>query len=459
MRRIRATVGVAMLLTGWLVIGCGTSATYSDIMAAGGWPGMRGTAHNSGASTADGPRSPAPAWSRALGGTPGAPASISGDGQLFVSARLDSGCNLFAYELKSGRQRFCDVVPFTTPKPGRIIATPILDPDANAYIGIDDGTMRSYDDRGRERWVMPVFGAPQSAQFTADGNVLEVTQFGEINVFDRQTGKRLIPPLRLLGQPDRATQPNLPWPANDQGLDDCETGKSGCPVATSPALDPKSGRFYVTLWRPGASAASVVAMHYRDGTIGQDWSVDVLPAGTVTSPTLSNDGSVVYVADNAGNLIAIDAADGKTRWTHHLGYPVFGGISVSGSGLIMPGGAGAGSRLVALRDNHDHAEIAWQRRDLIQLGVPAFAAGSTGYTVIRTETDPTPTLLTFNTADGSTLAQNPLPAPQTPAPQAPAPAGQAAGDPGQTVGTAVGPAGEVVVTSRNGTLYTFKKPS
>jgi hypothetical protein len=105
--------------------------------------------------------------------------------------------------------------------------------------------------------------------------------------------------------------------------------------------------------------------------------------------------------------------------------------------LIIPAGAGDG-HLLAVQDKGDHAELVWERKDLLQLGVPAQTAGNTGYTVVR-EGDNGLSLVTFDTRSGETVAQNTLP-----------------GAVGFTVGTSVGPNGEVVTPSAIGELFVFK---
>lgn len=432
--RLRGLAPVAALVA-VLVTGCGSTPTTSDIMADGGWPGAHSDARNSDTSTLSGARELTQAWSRPLTGTAQAGASITAGGQAFVTAQTPAGCNLFSFEMRSARMRFCNRLLAGPNRAEPAPATPIVDTDTNTYIGTRDGTFRSYNEYGQERWLMPVFGTPLAAQFTGDGNVLSVTQFGEVNVFDRQIGRRLVSPLRLLDQPDFLSQANLPWPPNDKGLDDCATGRPGCAVANTPAVDLQSGRFYLTLWRPNTPSASLVALTYADGKITRDWTVDVLTGGSTTSPVLSSDRSTVYVGDNAGHLLAVATDTGQTRWSHDLGGNPRD-LSVSADGLIIPYSR-RDAHLRAIRDKGDHAEVAWERNDLTQTGPSTQTAGGTGYTVVRGDDDH-PTLLTFDTDNGTTLRQDALPDADGPA-----------------VGVAIGPKREVVITTALGTVHTF----
>lgn len=424
-------------ITTLVAAGCASDTSDANILSAGGWPGIHADARNSDTSPVTGAHSISLSWSRPIGGPVAAYASVAASGQLFLTANTAAGCNIFSYQMKSGRMRFCNRLG-----PGVIASTPIVDGATNIYVG-DNGSMNSFNEHGQPRWRTPVVGTPISAQFTPDGNVLSVSQLGQINVLARQTGSKVIPSFELLGQPDYLANPNLQPALDDQGLRDCFAGTANCPVANTPAIDIKTGRFVLTLWRPGAPQASLVALRYTGGEnakIALEWTADILPGGSASSPDLSADGSTVYVSDNTGKLLAVNAADGTVKWTYDLGFVPLGSASTSADGLIIPSG-GKDGHLIAIRDKGDHAELAWERKDLLQLGVPAQTAGSTGYTVVRrgTGNDADLAMLTFDTQSGATLDEDVLP-----------------GAKGLTVGTSIGPDGEVLTPTLIGELFVFK---
>ncbi len=138
-----------------------------------------------------------------------------------------------------------------------------------------------------------------------------------------------------------------------------------------------------------------------------------------------------------GTLWAIDSATGDPKWSYDIGYAAAGSPSTSADGLIIPAG-GLDGHLLALQDKGDHAELVWERKDLLQLGVPAQTAGSTGYAVVRERTDGL-AMLTFDTGTGETLDQDTLP-----------------GAKGFTVGTSVGPKGEVLTPTLLGELFVLR---
>ncbi|NLE82468.1 MAG: PQQ-like beta-propeller repeat protein [Rhodococcus sp.] len=434
MRRVlRSSVVALTAITTIVLSGCANEPEVIDIYSGGGWPGVHSDARNSDTSSVTGSRDIANAWSRGIGGTVAGHASVAASGQIFVTARTEEGCNVFSYQIKSGRKRWCRELA-----PGAVASTPVVDTVANVYVG-EDGAMNSFTEHGQLRWRTPVVGTPISAQFTNDGNLLFVTQLGQINVLDTQTGRQIMAPYNMNPPPTIHHGPVDDVPAN-KGLDDCFLGGPECPVANTPAVDLASGKFYFTYVAPGASDAALVAMRYSGGEtpgITQEWASDALPGGSGSSPVVSADGTVVYATDNEGTLWAFDAETGDSKWSHDLGYVPAGSPSTSADGLLIPAG-GDDSHLMALRDLGDHAEIAWEREDLQQVGTSAQTAGDTGYTTVR-EGENGIAVLTFDTETGETLDEDTLP-----------------GAEGSTVGTSVGPDGEVVTPTFIGGLFVLK---
>jgi outer membrane protein assembly factor BamB len=435
--RAAATLSALSAVGALALSGCG-GTKFDDITVGPGkgWPSAFHDGRNSATSPVTGSRHLALSWSRPIGGPAAAPTILGPDDQLFVTTDIDTSCvgvphatgAIFSFQMLSGRKRACDEMG-----PDSIYAGSAVDGLANAYVG-DDGGVYSMNALGQPRWRTPVAGVPISVQFTGDSQVLTVTQSGQIDVLNRQTGDPMVPTFQLLGEPNFLAHPDLPRPPDGDGLQDCATGGPQCPVANISAIDESTGRFYVTVWRPGSPTASLVALRYADKQIRQEWSADVLTGGCATSPTLSPDGKTVYVGDNSGRLLAADTSDGHTKWVQSLGFSPQGGIS-DDNGLLVP--SGDDGHLMAIRDKGGSAEIAWERKDLTLRGRPVQTAGNTGYVVspIGNELN----LVTFDTTTGNTVASAVLP-----------------GAEGTTTGTSVGDKGDVVVTTRVGEIYVFK---
>ncbi|MEU4341629.1 PQQ-binding-like beta-propeller repeat protein [Nocardia sp. NPDC023852] len=425
--RIRAAAVLAAV--GALALaGCGTDVDDITVGPGKGWPAAYHDGRNGATSPVTGAKKIALSWTRPVGGPIAEAVTLGPDGQLFVTTRLPN-CAIFSFQMATGRKRFCNAL-----EPSAISAPSLVDGMTNVYVG-DDSHVNSFNYLGQPRWRTTVAGTPVSVQFTGDGNLLTITQTGQVDVLSRQTGERAVPTVQLLGEPDFLDNPNLAWPAAGQGLDECATGGPQCPVANISAVDAATGRFFVTLWQPGKPTAALVALHYAGNKIQRDWSAELLSGGSATSPALSADGTTVYVGDNSKRLIAVDTSDGRTKWVKSLEWAPRGGISVSSDGLIIP--AGDEGHLLALRDKGDVPEIAWERKDLALRGLPVQTAGSTGYTTAAIGDGLN--LITFDTRSGATIDSDILP-----------------GAEGTTTGTSIGAKGEVVVATRIGELFVFK---
>ncbi|MFG3614672.1 PQQ-binding-like beta-propeller repeat protein [Nocardia sp. NPDC047654] len=427
-RPSRKRAAAALAAVGALALaGCGTDYDDITVGTGKGWTAAYHDGHNSGTGPVTGSRELELSWQRPVGGPIAQPITLGPDSQLFVTTRLQN-CSIFSFQMATGRKRFCNALG-----PSAISAPSSVDGMTNVYVG-DDSRVISFNYLGQPRWATPVAGTPASVQFTGDGKLLIVTRSGQVDVLSRQTGDRTVPTVQLLGEPDFLVHAGLSWPDASQGLDDCATGGPQCPVATTSAVDADSGRFYVTLWQPGRPAAAVVALRYTGEKLVREWSAELLLGGSATSPALSADGATLYVGDNNNRLIALDTADGRTKWVHRLDWTPRGGISVSDDGLIIP--SGDDGYLLGLRDNGDAVETVWERKDLALRGSAAQTAGDTGYAVAAIGDGLN--LVTFDTQTGATVDSDVLP-----------------GAKGATTGTSVGAKGEVVVATRIGEIFAF----
>ncbi|WP_089243100.1 outer membrane protein assembly factor BamB family protein [Rhodococcoides kyotonense] len=410
---------------------CGSGSDTVDAFAPGAWPAAHGDARNSSSTQHTGLSDTEFQWSRPLGGAVVSPVSIAANGQMFVGTYNDAGCNLFSFEIESGRKRWCNRVGPSAPT-----STPLVDSVANVYVG-DDGGFSSFNEHGQLRWRTPVYGVPRSAQFLGDGSVLAVTQLGQVNVFDTQTGALTVPIHDLIEPPAFLESPGTEFLPPNTGLDDCATGSAECPVGAAPAVDLDSGSIYLVLWRPGAIAPQLVSLSYdahATPSITEKWSSELLPAAVTSSPVLSADGTTVYVADVDGRLTAYDASNGASKWAYGAGFGSSASPSVSADGSIVP--AGGDGLLQSIRDDGDHATQVWARDDLQQVGLPVQSADDVVHTVTRRGDELV--LTSLDTNSGDTVSQRPLP-----------------GAEGFTVGTSVGPDGQLVTSTYLGEIFTY----
>ena len=169
----------------------------------------------------------------------------------------------------------------------------------------------------------------------------------------------------------------------------------------------------------------------------RDWTSDAVSAGVLGSPVLSTDGKTVYVNGRDRQLWALRAEDGKPKWSVPLGFQPQTPPSLAPGGLIVAGG-GPDTRLVAIQDSGDRADIVWRRDDVTPLTTSSQAGARVAYTVVA-DGPGRLSLLVFNPADaGRTLNTYPLP--------------DATGFP---VGVSVGFDRRVVVATSGGQVYSF----
>jgi len=411
-------IGVAVALS--------ASRTEDESAYPRSWSATHADASNSDYSPTAGSPRVEPAWSRSFDGMINLGPTSDGKGRLYITTSGE-GCRLHALDRASGRTLWC----VASLDRLAVASSPLLDAKGNLYLA--DGTaMHSFRPDGTLRWKSDIVGFPLSAQFTPDGNLIFITHVGVIHRLDRDTGRSVTSPLPL-----------IPEPAFDasQGALACMRGTRACPSANTPAVDLRAGRFIFTFWTPGAPVAGIRSMKIlpesESGGIVIDWTNDTLPGGSAASPSLSADGERVYLTDNGGKLLALDAGTGELAWSIDIGYSAGGSPSVSPEGIIMPAGGG-NAALMAIRDLGDHARLLWRREDLQNRGIATQARDHLAYATVARgggELD----LVVVDTRTGEVLDRNPIP-----------------GKSMFTVGTTVDVDGTIYVPSIRGALHAFK---
>jgi hypothetical protein len=237
--------------------------------------------------------------------------------------------------------------------PCAILSSPIVDREGDVYIG-DCNQLFAFRPSGELKWVEPLpllqkgdwrasdalpINALTTAVFTNQGDILGVTNFGDVVVFDRETGQRMNRAQRLPGHVPPPTAMKLSRSMFGDGLMDPEIREWAWQLlmggrmrsANTPAVEQESGRIFVaatsTTVGKGALFGLDVIHHqhkagtgeFRDGVtsdfVGPEVEVRMAFAaemgpGSGSSPALSPEGDRVYVSDERGLLYAIDAQTG-----------------------------------------------------------------------------------------------------------------------------------------------------
>jgi len=389
LRRALALASTA-LLAGTLS-GCGNTDSWVQASAARGWPAQYADAANSSYTATAGAAELKLQWSRSVKGELGASAALGAERYLAVNGQTAGGCSLMVWENdNNGRQRWCTRMVL-----GGGFSSPLFDGFDNLYIG-QPGLMLSYPPTQWVRWRTPVIGMPTTARFLDDGQLLVITHLGQVLVFDSHRGEVVGTPLDLVA-----------------------------------GVNPTG--------QPGAAAPVLTALRYQPGQtplLSVEWTSDAVAGGPIGSPVFSADGQTVYVSGRDRRLWALNASDGKAKWSAALDFAPLTPPSVAPDGLIIAGG-GPDTRLVAFRDARDKPEELWRRDDVTPLTTSS-QAGDLAYTVVADGPDRM-SLLVFSPADGGrSRGSYPMP--------------EAAGFP---VGVSVGFDRRVVVATSAGQVYSF----
>lgn len=432
----RALALTAASLMAATMTACGTTDSWVESVAARGWSAQYADAANTSYTSTDGSRGLTLSWSRSVKGELGAAAALGADGYLAVNGQTAGGCSLMVWENdNNGRQRWCTRMVL-----GGGFSSALFDGFDNLFIG-QPGLMISYPPTQWVRWRTNVIGMPTTPRFLGSGQLLVVTHLGQVLIFDSHRGDVVGTALDLVD----GVNPTDPF----RGIEDCQQSRPGCPVPSAPAFSAASGMAVVGLWQPGAKASVLIGLRYQGGrqaTLTREWTSDAVTAGVIGSPVLSADGQTVYVTGRDRTLWALASSDGKPKWSLPLDFQPQTPPSLGPNGLIITGG-GPDTRLLALKDSGDHAEVAWRRDDVTPLTTTSQAGARAAYVVAAGEKSGEksaekaggPQLLVLDPADGGrTLNSYPLP--------------EAAGFP---VGVSVGFDRRVVAATSAGQVYSF----
>lgn len=235
-----------------------------------------------------------------------------------------------------------------------------------------------------ERDVTHSFGFNYHPQTDA---LVAIMNGGEILAFDRLTGERLATG-QIPGSPAVSDLPPIPTDLAEEAdaLTDAEFGTTrsglsffslivdvifggGSVVTNYFAIDPNTGRIFVAATDEDAADGTMDGLSERgaiysldlvdDGNGGWDFEIInsiAFDGGTGSTPSVSEDGSRVYISDNVGNVIALNS-ELEELWRYDLEEPVAASIGVSpDNGEVY---AVTREDVFKLIDNGDNATLDW----------------------------------------------------------------------------------------------------
>ncbi len=269
-----------------------------------------------------------------------------------------------------------------------IVSCPVLGDDGAIYVG-DANQFWAFRSDGAVKWVkdlraLGVDGVFVTAMIVGE-NAGGISTDGKVVLFDRASGELAAPVLELPGGGADVDSPK-PRGLWDGGLVDPERVETVWDillgniheVANSPAVNPTTGRIYVTGSGTSPEKGHLYGIDLVDGVLQIAFAADI-PPNSGTSPALSPDGRRIY-AMAQGDVFAMDAGTGDILWKRAVnGQAASPSVDAEDIVYVL-----ARENLVAVRGKtgevvwnntyHDfaaeHLEELWRRFGLFKTGQP-----------------------------------------------------------------------------------------
>ncbi|MGH7789520.1 MAG: PQQ-binding-like beta-propeller repeat protein [Candidatus Binatia bacterium] len=297
----------------------------------------------------------------------------------------------------TGARRF--VVPLAPgQRGGGAVPLVLRDPETGGevvYVNAYDRLIAMRTD-GTLKWDMPTGLPPATAADqspiglawvpNADA-IVGLTRDGFIFLLDRRTGAQVLdapvlvpgertpPPVlatspALAAQVDVLLQPLAAFPPGFGVINLIEVLLGGnSKVANNLSVDPRTGRLWIAASaRDGEDGAvdgvSEFGAIYRYDVVpdGGGWGLAEIchrnfSGGSASTPTLGQNGTRVYLGDDAGALIAIDADNCGEAWSVPLDAQIFGSIAAASDGRELYAGSAGG--IFQVFDDGDQGRRGW----------------------------------------------------------------------------------------------------
>lgn len=305
---------------------------------------------------------------------------------LMISLDPDTGARRFVVPLGPG-QRGGGAVPMV-----------LRDPESDTEVVFVNSYERLTAVRtdGTPVWDVPTgLGAATGAAQTPIGlawvpnadAIVGLTRDGFVLLFDRRTGAPLLnSPLQLPGERtpprgstippsladlvDELLEPLVAFPSGSGVLDLIEVLLGGSSeVANNLSVDARHGRLWIAASaRDGedgtVDGVSQLGALYRFDVVrdGGAWTLAErchrsFSGGSASTPALGQNGTRLYLGDDAGALIAVDAEDCREAWSVPLDAQIFGAVAAASDGREVY--AASANGIFQVFDDGDRGRRGW----------------------------------------------------------------------------------------------------
>jgi len=319
-----------VMLLVFVVIGLSSAPARGDLLtdyyAQTSWPSIHRDSCNSNYVPFTGPDSLVTNWT-ALDGTRILTATTIGpEGNLYkTTGKGSKRFHLYALDQENGGT----IWKTNLLDRQAVVSAVVVDIDGHIYVS-DSEELFAFYSNGALKWSRLISDTVYTTAITVDGYLVAITEDGEVMALNRGDGS-LADILYLAPLPE---------------------GR----VINTPAIHPETNRIYIVTGDAGVGYGYFYGIDFTQGSLGIAFETQMGPH-SASSPTISYDGSHIYVADQDQYLYAFNE-DGSlvNSWT----YPLSG--ACPGSPSIGPGGEIyflEGGKVTAIRDLGANSEFLW----------------------------------------------------------------------------------------------------
>jgi outer membrane protein assembly factor BamB len=245
-----------------------------------------------------------------------------------------------------------------------LISCPVIDIEGDVYIG-DSNQFWAFHPDGKVKWVINKtahgVAGPFITAIIVKGYVGGISSDGKVMLLNRENGDLAVPVLDLPGGPSPEGPADIPglW---EGGLVDPAVKKIvldilmgfRCEVSNTPAVHPKTQRIYIMASGKTTDEGAFYGIDLDENGLKIAFITPV-PPGSGTSPVISYDGTRVFATGGNGEMIAVDAENGKILWNVNIN-GVQASPSSSPNGILYAHGK---DNLIAM--NESDGSIKWAR--------------------------------------------------------------------------------------------------
>ncbi|HEY8514462.1 MAG TPA: PQQ-binding-like beta-propeller repeat protein [Candidatus Binatia bacterium] len=319
-------------------------------------------------------------------------------GNLYMSPLLPhEPILMLSLDARTGERRF--VVPLGSgDRGGGVVPLVLRDPESGDDVIYAHGYQRVVAVRsdGRVVWDAPTGLGPATTAVQSpiglawepvSDAIVGLTRDGFLFLLDRRTGTALLPaPLQLPGEPsppqESEVSPELAAQVDallaplvaftpGRGVRDLIQVLLGgsSEIANNLSVDARRGRLWIAATaRDDADGTidgvSELGALYRFDVVRDGARVELVEAchhtfsgGSASTPTLGQDGTRVYLGDDAGALLALEAEDCSEAWRVPLDSQIFGSIAAGSDGRELFAASARG--VFQVFDEGTHGRRGW----------------------------------------------------------------------------------------------------